>query len=377
MLGEQYIRESDGKAFLLLKKGKHTFEEQMIRNGTPKGVLPMGKAETEDLYKYEITGRKTLATTFERIPMNAEQIKTILSGMLEIMERGREYLLSEDNFILQPEHIYLRIPDYEVTLCYYPDYDVPFAEQMGKLFELLLNRVDYREEAAIAMVYALYMQLQEPDMTLERIRKKLQEQVAAAPAEWSYGPVEEKKEAPVKEKGMQSYGQPEMPRKKKAGLWGRLCKEVGERLVQGGDRKPADMSLPVSTSMSMQPISCVRETAPEWGAQYTKVLSVKREEGSPCIVSGENGETISLTKFPFYVGSLPDYMDYVIEQDTVSRFHAKFIKQGDKVLLVDLNSTNGTRVNGYSLTAQEQVKLSTGDRIAFADREYTFVGEKA
>ena len=40
-----------------------------------------------------------------------------------------------------------------------------------------MNRVDYREEKAIAMVYALYMQLQEPDMTLERIREKLQEQV--------------------------------------------------------------------------------------------------------------------------------------------------------------------------------------------------------
>ena len=178
MLQEEFIKESDGKTYLLLEKTKETFEEEMLRRTELTGVLSTVRSERKDKYKYEITGRKSLAVTFERVPMNAEQIEQVLCGILDIIERGKEYLLSEDNYILLQEHIYLQIPEYRVTLCYYPEYGVPFSEQLGKLFEILLNRVDYREEKAIAMVYALYMQLQEPDVTLERIREKLKEQVS-------------------------------------------------------------------------------------------------------------------------------------------------------------------------------------------------------
>ena len=161
MLGEQYRKEPDGKTYMMLPRNKETFEENMIRNVAPSGVLPMMKSEKEECYKYEITGRKPLSMTFERVPMNGEQIERIVKGILLVLERGKEFLLTEDNFVLQPEYIFLSIPAYEVTLCYYPEYEIPVWEQMGKLFEVFLNRVDYREARAIEMVYAWYMQLQE------------------------------------------------------------------------------------------------------------------------------------------------------------------------------------------------------------------------
>ena len=65
-------------------------------------------------------------------------------------------------------------------------------------------------------------------------------------------------------------------------------------------------------------------------------------------------------------------MDYVIDRDTVSRFHAKFFEQDGCVYLMDLNSTNGTRVNGRELNVRDRVLLSEGDRILFADAEYIF-----
>lgn len=383
MIGEEYKKEADGKTYLLLKKSSDTFEEQMVQKARPAGVLPMVRSEQVDVHKYEITGKKNLAMTFERVPMNAEQVEKVLYGILDVLGRGREYLLTEDNFVLSPEHIYLRIPEYEVTLCYYPGYGVPFAEQMGKLFEVLLNRVDYREERAIAMVYALYMQLQEPDMTLERIREKLQEQ-----AEKPIGTFLRQKEGSQKSpegnpkevsteaiqgKKMRSITEDERmtPEKKiqhKSGWWEKLRREVeGIRIPRGGKKEETYMPAAVP---------CVRETVPEWEPRYTKVLSVKKTETSPALISQRNGETVFLTKFPFYVGSLSGYMDHVIPQDTVSRFHAKFIQQGKAVLLSDLNSTNGTKVNGRVLNVQEQVPLSNGDRILFADTEYVYFEKK-
>ena len=377
MIGEEYKKESDGRTFLLLKKTKETFEEQMIQRARPSGVLPMVRSEREDCYKYEITGKKNLAMTFERVPMNAEQVEKVLQGILDVLGGGKEFLLSEDNFILSPEHIYLRIPEYEVMLCYYPGYEIPFAEQLGKLFEVLLNRVDYREEHAIAMVYALYMQLQEPDMTLERIGEKLREQVERQdqplfrqsepirnhPKElWERGITEQTYEA---EKGSVDY---KKSTQRKPGLWERFRKEMeGIRLARGERREV--QSIPAS-------VACVREAEPDWGSKYTKVLSVKKVEDGPALISQRNGETIFLTKFPFYVGSLSGYMDFVIERDTVSRFHAKFMKREGTVLLSDLNSTNGTKVNGRMLNVQEQVALVNGDRIVFADDEYVFFEKK-
>ena len=376
MLEEEFKKESDGRTYLLLKKTKETFEEEMIRKAATTGVLSMARSEREDTYKYEITGRKSLSVTFERVPMNAEQIEKVLYGILDIIENGKEYLLSENNYVLLPEHIYLQIPEYKVTLCYYPEYDVAFSEQLGKLFEILLNRVDYREEKAIATVYALYMLLQEPDVTPERIREKLSEPMGMAKPEASVGDKEMRsgkteyryaKKEELRRKEAVTEDNKEVPNRQtvsKTSLWDRLRKEVGAKLY-GREEK----NRPVFSEAS---VSCVCEAPPEWGMRHTKVLSVKKETFSPVLIAVEGKEMVYLTKFPFYVGSMPDYMDYVIARDTVSRFHAKFTGQGEQVYLEDLNSTNGTKINGIGLTVRDKVLLSEGDRILFADAEYIF-----
>lgn len=373
MLEEEYKKESDGKTYLLLKKTKDAFEEQMIQKVHPTGVLTMVRAEETDVYKYEITGKKNLAMTFERVPMNAEQVEKVLDGILDVLENGRDYLLAEDNYILNPEYIFLRIPEYEVTLCYYPEYGVPCGEQLGRLFEMLLNRVDYREEKAIAMVYALYMCLQEPDMTLERIRQKLREQGMQPEREMQYQK-EVAEEVTNKRIVMKTKEARKDTEKEAVSVSGRRHKKFGwwERFHRETESKEAVRGNTSEAAYGMLPVAYVRESVPEWGGQYTKVLSVKKEETGPVLISQRDGETVFLTKFPFYIGSLPEYMDYVIARDTVSRFHAKIVKQGPSFFLVDLNSTNGTKVNGEGLNLQEQAELHSGDYIMFADAEYRF-----
>ena len=56
-------------------------------------------------------------------------------------------------------------------------------------------------------------------------------------------------------------------------------------------------------------------------------------------------------------------MDLVLEDLSVSRMHARIIKQGADVYLEDLNSTNGTFKNGLRLEPYERRKLETGDEI--------------
>lgn len=382
MVEAQYRKNPDGRSYLLLPRKRDCYEEKMIRKVQPRGVLPMTKSEEKDVYSYEITGRKNLDMTFERVPMNAEQVEKVLAGMFSVIEEAGEYLLSEENFILHPEFIFVGIPGYEVMLCYYPEYGVPFAEQMSKFFEILLNRVDYREEKAIAMVYAMYMELQEPDMTFESMKEKFRKRaeeimggehkgVRTVPAPVPEAPAKESLYVGQRERevtGRQGFAyEEEKPRRKKASFFGRFGKEGGlRRLFAEKKEAEPEMSSP----------SYVMEEASPWEPAYTRVLSVKKTEKGPFLISEESGEVIYLKKFPFYVGSLPEYMDYVIQNDTVSRFHAKFINTERGIALVDLNSTNGTKVNDMMLNVQEQKTLSEGDRIAFAEAVFSFsVGE--
>lgn len=58
-----------------------------------------------------------------------------------------------------------------------------------------------------------------------------------------------------------------------------------------------------------------------------------------------------------------------IQQEAVSRHHAKIERKGDQFVLVDLNSSNGTFINGQKIKSQE---LKEGDVITLGDAEFGF-----
>ena len=49
----------------------------------------------------------------------------------------------------------------------------------------------------------------------------------------------------------------------------------------------------------------------------------------------------------------------------VSRQHAMFILRRDGVYVQDLGSTNGTRINGFSLAPKRIYRLRNGDEVEF------------
>ena len=60
-----------------------------------------------------------------------------------------------------------------------------------------------------------------------------------------------------------------------------------------------------------------------------------------------------------------DDCDVVIDNRQVSRHHAKIIKNGDGYFLVDLNSKNGTFLNGEQLVGEARL-LQDGDQLGIA-----------
>ena len=58
-----------------------------------------------------------------------------------------------------------------------------------------------------------------------------------------------------------------------------------------------------------------------------------------------------------------DLSAYTARDKGVSRIHASLRLDRRQVLLMDLGSTNGTRLNGTPLAAHEPVRLENGDEI--------------
>ena len=78
--------------------------------------------------------------------------------------------------------------------------------------------------------------------------------------------------------------------------------------------------------------------------------------------------TIKVNELPFIVGKLKDKVDYAIMDEAISRLHAKFdYIDNNQLVVTDLNSKNGTFINGERLLANETRKVNIGDDVGFAD----------
>jgi hypothetical protein len=64
--------------------------------------------------------------------------------------------------------------------------------------------------------------------------------------------------------------------------------------------------------------------------------------------------------------------DIVLESSEVSRQHARIELQGDGMRIIDLNSTNGTRVNGRSIRSQN---VKAGDDVSFGNLSAKILGD--
>jgi hypothetical protein len=80
------------------------------------------------------------------------------------------------------------------------------------------------------------------------------------------------------------------------------------------------------------------------------------------------GQRIALSERVLTIGRLPE-CNVVLEDANASRHHAEVRPQGDGFVVVDLGSTNGTRVNGARMSQQ---LLEDGDVIQIGNARLVF-----
>lgn len=80
---------------------------------------------------------------------------------------------------------------------------------------------------------------------------------------------------------------------------------------------------------------------------------------------------IQITKNSFVLGKKAGMVDGVISfNDKISRIHCRIDRQGDQYTVTDLQSANGTYVNGKRLQAKQPYRIGNGDVIRMANSDF-------
>ena len=105
------------------------------------------------------------------------------------------------------------------------------------------------------------------------------------------------------------------------------------------------------------------ERQEEMSEDFGKTVLLQSEvQGKSYLLEIETGKKFFLEKEHTIIGSQRGRVDICLSVPTISRVHAKIICRNNQTFLIDLNSRNGTELDGEINT--------TGDRIFIKRRKY-------
>lgn len=152
---------------------------------------------------------------------------------------------------------------------------------------------------------------------------------------------------------------------------------ISGRITPGEEKNLLSAGMPINRSLS------IIEQNKEYKNPETSVLgnedmisqrySNTQIHNNAFLIRKRTGEEILINKNRFFVGKDEECVDYKIEYNAnISRRHAVIRKISGNFYIQDMDTTNGTYVNGVRLRDQEEQMLQTGDIILMADEEFEF-----
>jgi hypothetical protein len=128
------------------------------------------------------------------------------------------------------------------------------------------------------------------------------------------------------------------------------------------DRRPGEVEVETIVSPAAGPP--VQTDDAESG---TRVFEVPKVRGPEIVLEvrepGRAARRLPVTGASFSIGRAPE-CELVLRDSRVSRRHARLMARDGVLVLTDLGSTNGTRVNGHRIS---EVVLGSGDRVQIGE----------
>ena len=348
------------------------FEESMLQENFVPCLLEFSTMELngQTQFWYDISHKKSLRDFFEQEGVTEKNLKTALWGIHEAFIQLSEYLIGEENIFMKPDTVFLdQRHGGGVFLCYLPLSHPSHTKQLQEIMEYLISTVDHHKTNITKTCYEMYA-------IAEQSRFGISDLLAVFDEE----DVEE-------------------------------CKVEPEEMISEEDIKKAAFDAGESffekePSIHRNFLERVRDCIGKWrnrfldkkeelfpedvyleDLEFDEVVSPPREETGTILLSedesvccgklvhdmGGTAEDFIISHTPFRIGSKAGGNDAVLSSSAVSRYHAKITREDGIFMLEDLNSTNGTFLNGKLLNYHETVPLKAMDTISFADVVYHII----
>lgn len=345
---------------------------------------------------YDISSRQPIERLFEERKLDVEGLKRILYAIEAILEDLGEYLLDERGLLLEAETIFADVETEELYFCFYPEQEED-AHRYARLADFFLEHVDHGDEHAVNIAYQFYKMSKAEYFVLSAFLPVLEKELAdwrgknkepdidkmlsltdeTGRADWADAFTEDEVE-PEEEQAQATFSE--------AGWLGRLF----ERRKRGSKKKKRSGRKKHKKNFSKRLPERMKEEKPEdsvWSSYEGQQISSQNGEtvyftdldkpqkkgtGTPCLTEEEGERQFCLGSMPLTVGKLQGKVSIVLADSSVSRLHARFEYGEDGICITDLNSRNGTLVNGKKLAPHETIALGQGDLIQFGRERFRY-----
>lgn len=385
----------------------------MITQNNIAGVLPCRLRYLEDspYYGYDISSKRPLGEEYQDKRLHFEEIKNLFYQISSILKGAEEYLLEKEGFLLSPEYIYMDLETDALFCLYLPG--VEEESELGKeryraLADFLLDKAEHKDEHAVNCVYQFYKMSKETYFSFESFLSFLQKEELLFQAEKRRR--EEKKQV---QESQSSNGERELVEED----YSRKLHVYEEKEIEPDFREIRWLSVIITAVLGfcllafylfvpylryfalyllLPGICFIVVAAVLAGRNIYGIYQNKKEtdwimpteevtveeyfddmldnetvffEDEICYhlkwKEGHFSKEFYLKDLPVTVGKMKGSVGICIEDASISRLHACFKEQGKEIVLQDLDSTNGTYVNGKQLDPGEVTIIRRSDEIQF------------
>lgn len=359
-------------------------------------------------YCYNITSKRSLQQLLEYKILDDKLLLYLFNSFDQACTQAEDYLLTENDILLDPEMIFLESESEKVWYCYLPGYYAgnhkDSCQQFQEFMEYLLQHLDHKNEQAVQLAYSVYQAVTEEQVAfhevLIRIREGRFEHVFAQKHTTTTGsgqkpdeiqiskPVSSQKEV-LKDKqirgqihnpSIQKCKKIETEQEKRDGsteLTRLKQKETSKKQAAEKLKNLLRKKIYTNSYLNQEEESIFEEHTNTEEMEEIRptvcMAAVDQEVQNQFIYQGvDRTRDFHCIEGKMILGSKQEECDICIPFPMVSRVHARVEVNEQGVFLEDMNSTNGTQINGELLKYREKYKLNKGDIVSLAGENYCF-----
>lgn len=378
----EIVYKKDGSQNFMIIKGQvideNDYKFQMILNNKIKGLIPLSVKvinNKQEIY-YETTSMITLESMYAKKRMSAGEIYNMVKSIKKLSDTMKEYLLDINNIIFDAQYVYIKRQEEKYEFCYCPGAGQNFQESLREFFDKLLEYINHNDRKAVLIAYGIQQITISDCFTIQDLADCAEKSVNWFEPGYTQREkknlkkdLREEKNSEIQYEDMQVKHNTEKKRlfEKIVEIFkGKNRFKNEDELVNGEGIKAfekndfyEDTYKNSDTDMLIEEDATMLLTS----AGAIKTITLKN-------MDEDNPMEVTPNKFPYILGKSKKSSDYYVDSPVVSRVHLRISEDMAGYFVEDLNSTNGTFVNGIQLTPHEIKEINEGDRITMADIDF-------